>query len=93
MLIDVEYARKKRIAGRDPPYPRKAEADGIEGLVVVKVFIDPSGRVTQVIFLRGHPAFDDAVRKSIGGWRFAPHVVGGTAVPVYTVFRFTFQLA
>lgn len=93
MRIDVEYARKRRIAGGDPPYPRRAEADGIEGLVEVKIFIDPSGKVSQVVFLRGHPAFDDTVRKAIGGWRFSPHVVSGVAVPVYTVFRFTFQLA
>jgi len=91
--IDVEYARKKRIAGRDPSYPRRAEANGTEGLVVVKVVIDPAGRVTQTVFLQGHPAFDDAVRSAIAGWRFAPHLVNGVAVPVYTVFRFTFKLA
>ena len=91
--VDVEYARKRRILGRDPPYPPRAERDGVEGLVVVKVVIDSKGLVAQTTILRGHPAFDGTVRKAIAAWRFAPHVVNGTAVAVYTVFRFTFRLS
>lgn len=91
-LLDVETVRKRRIAGSDPPYPPRAESKGTEGVVVVRVVIDSTGRVIQSVILQTHPAFEQAVRDSIAQWRFTPHRVGGTAVSVYTVFRFTFKL-
>jgi protein TonB len=90
---DVAFVRKRRIEGSDPAYPPKAERNGIEGVVVAKVVISPQGQVTEVVLMQSHPAFEQAVRDAIAGWKFAPHVVAGKAVAVYTVFRFTFKLS
>ena len=90
---DVAFVRKRRIEGSDPAYPPKAERNGIEGVVVAKVVIGPQGQVTEVVLMQSHPAFEQAVRDAIAGWKFAPHVVAGKAVAVYTVFRFTFKLS
>jgi TonB family protein len=92
MVLDESYVRKRRIAGQDPAYPPRAESKGIEGIVVARVTIDTKGRVSQCVFLRTDPAFEQAVRKAITSWRFTPHVVGGDAVSVHTVFRFIFKL-
>jgi len=90
---DVAFVRKRRIEGNDPAYPPRAERNGIEGVVVAKVVISPQGQVTEVVLVQSHPAFEQAVRDAIAGWKFAPHVVAGKAVAVYTVFRFTFKLS
>ncbi len=84
--------RRRRIQGSDPRYPRKAEREGIEGVLVAKVVIGRDGRVTGISLLQNHPAFERAVRAAISGWRFAPYRVEGSAVSVSTVFRFTFRL-
>lgn len=89
---DVAFVRKRRIEGRDPAYPPKAERNGVEGMVVAKVVIGPQGSVTEVVLLQTHPAFEEVVRDAIAGWKFAPHMVSGKAVAVYTIFRFTFKL-
>jgi protein TonB len=89
---DVAFVRKRRIEGRDPGYPPKAERNGVEGVVVAKVVIDPQGSVTEVVLLQNHPAFEEVVRDAIAGWKFAPHMVAGKAVALYTIFRFTFKL-
>jgi len=89
---DVAFVRKRRIEGQDPAYPPKAERNGIEGVVVAKVVIGPQGQVTEVVIMQTHPAFEEVVRDTIAGWKFAPHLVDGKAVAVYTIFRFTFKL-
>jgi len=90
--MDVELVRKRRSEGRDPAYPSMALSRNIEGVVVAKITIGVDGRVTDIQFMQTHPAFERAVRAAVEGWRFQPHIVGGRAVSVYSIFRFTFKL-
>jgi len=90
---DVVEVLKNRITGEDPPYPASALAREIEGQVVVKITISPDGRVTDMQFIKSHPAFDRVVRQTVEGWKFTPHIVNGRAVSVYTVWTFTFKLS
>lgn len=57
----------------DPVYPNGARRAGVQGTVVMDVTIDASGRVTDVVVLRGLPlgvsrAADEAVRR----WHYRP---------------------
>ena len=85
--------RRRRVAGHDPAYPAKAERNGVEGVVMAKIVIGPDGRVSDVILMQTHPAFDATVRDAIAGWKFSPLFVNGEAATIYTVFRFTFKLS
>lgn len=85
-------------AGFDPPvatnaetpiaYPSALFADGVEGTVVLRLFIDASGTVvtdsTAIAEGSGYPALDSAALAGVPQLRFAPARRDGT--PVATAF-------
>jgi protein TonB len=87
-----DIIKKRRIAGREPEYPRIARLAGIESLIVVKIYITSEGAVGEIQFLKSDPNFDQAVRDAIKTWKFTPHTINGTPVGTYTVYKFVFKL-
>jgi TonB family protein len=75
-----------------PEYPADAREQGIEAVVIATVVISTEGRVTRVVIRRGHPLFDDAVRRALLSWRYTPARVAGEAVEVYWNVRVPFRL-
>lgn len=69
-------------------YPPDLLAQGVEGIVVLHLFVDANGvaapESTRVAESSGYPAFDSAARAAVPQIRFAPAVHGGT--PVATTF-------
>ena len=65
-----------------PHYPEFARRKGWEGLVVVRVVVDASGRPRSVKVHSGsgYGVLDHAAVQTVKGWRFHPRVVGGAAV-------------
>ena len=57
-----------------PKYPEIAQEAGIEGTVIVQVFVDYKGRVKETIILKGIPntGLDDAAIAAIRETRFEP---------------------
>ena len=57
-----------------PKYPEVAQEAGIEGTVIVQVFVDYKGRVKETIILKGIPntGLDDAAIAAIRETRFEP---------------------
>lgn len=77
----------------EPAYPRRADEDGIEALVEVRVLVDERGRVEQVEVL-GAPAgygFEAAVRKAAARWRFEAARLGGVPVPQWVRIPWHFK--
>ncbi len=89
---EIEFVRKRRIAGSEPSYPANALKNEVEGTVVVKLTIGPDGKITDMVVMQTHPAFERTVRDALAGWKFSPHIVNGQAVSIYTIVKFTFQL-
>lgn len=77
-----------------PRYPRRARADGIEGLVVVRVIIGTDGRVepehTRVI--RSVPPLDAAAISAVSQWRFSP-ALGRQGRPVRVIVEIPVQFS
>lgn len=79
-------------------YPKELLRDGVEGEVVVRFIVDPSGHVrpksVQVISST-HPAFTRVVVDALRTLAFDPARVGGIAVPqtVQEPFNFSIQKA
>ncbi|WP_395834806.1 TonB family protein [Archangium violaceum] len=77
-----------------PTYPRRAKADGIEGLVMVRVIIGTDGRIepehTQVI--RSVPALDAAAISAVSQWRFSP-AIGKQGRPVRVIVEIPVQFS
>lgn len=87
-----EVIKNRRIAGRDPAYPRIARAAGLEATIIVKIFITPEGRVGDAKFLKSDKHFEPAVRAALKGWKFTPHMINNRPVGTYTVYKFVFKL-
>lgn len=89
-LPDAATAKK----GDDPPvmlnasspvgYPAALYARGIEGKVVLQLYVDEQGKLrtdsTRVSESSGYPAFDSAALAAVPSFKFAPALRNGTPV-------------
>jgi len=82
------------LAIRSPVYPSFARRRGLEGDVTVKLLIDEEGHVKQVevIEVKGHAGFRQAVLKVAKLWRFTPPRHQGRRVRVWAVKTVHFDL-
>ncbi len=87
-----EVIQKRRVAGHDPKYPPLARKAKLRATVMVKIFIEPDGKVGFTKVLKGHPVFEPAVLEAIHSWRFKPYSINGRPVGTYTVYKFVFQI-
>ena len=77
-----------------PKYPEIAQEAGIEGTVVVQVFVDDKGRVKETIILKGIPntGLDEAAADAIRNVRFRPAKQRERAVGVWISIPVNFRL-
>lgn len=72
----IEKATKKV----DPLYPQTAKNVGISGLVRVKLVIDESGSVANIVWTEGPMLLRQAAQDAVRQWKFRPVVVDGKPV-------------
>lgn len=84
----------KRISGRDPAYPRRELARGIEGEVLLRVLVNPAGaaQTIEVIGGSGNRHLELAAIRAVKGWRFQPHSVNGAPQSAWAQVPFVFHL-
>ncbi len=77
-----------------PKYPEIAQEAGIEGTVVVQVFVDDKGRVKETVILKGIPntGLDEAASDAIRDVRFRPARQRERAVGVWISIPVNFRL-
>ena len=77
-----------------PKYPEIAQEAGIEGTVVVQVYIDEKGRVKETLILSGIPntGLDEAATDAIRKVRFRPAKQRERAVGVWISIPVNFRL-
>ncbi len=77
-----------------PKYPEIAQEAGIEGTVVVQVFVDDKGRVKETLILKGIPntGLDEAASEAIRTVRFRPAKQRERAVGVWISIPVNFRL-
>jgi protein TonB len=73
------------ISGAGPVYPASAQAQGIEGEVVVVYDVTLDGEVTNARVVESTPTgvFDEAALAAVRSWRFKPPLVDGVAQPAF----------
>lgn len=77
------------------PYPAALYADGVEGEVMLYLFVDQTGAVihdsTRIAQSSGHSEFDAAALQAAPTLRFVPAHVGDSAVaaPIQVPIRFS----
>ncbi len=77
-----------------PKYPEIAQEAGIEGTVVVQVFVDKKGRVKDTVILKGIPntGLDESATQAIRSVRFRPAKQRERAVGVWISIPVNFRL-
>jgi protein TonB len=77
-----------------PKYPEIAQEAGIEGTVVVQVFVDRRGRVKDTVILKGIPntGLDESATQAIRSVRFRPAKQRERAVGVWISIPVNFRL-
>ncbi len=77
-----------------PKYPDMAQEAGIEGTVIVQVFVDKKGRVKETLILKGIPntGLDEAAIEAIRKTRFKPAKQRERAVGVWISIPVNFRL-
>lgn len=74
-------------------YPERELRDGIEGDVLLELFVSETGGVDSVRVVEGlTPGLDDAARTAALSFEFTPARVDGQPVPVYVQFAYRFSL-
>jgi protein TonB len=77
-----------------PEYPVAAQKRGLEGQVLLKVHVLPSGKPDDVTVARssGHAVLDDAALKAVMRWVFEPARRGQTAIEGWVQVPLNFRI-
>ncbi|MDR3749709.1 MAG: TonB family protein [Acidobacteriota bacterium] len=68
-----------------PEYPPLAQAARIQGNVILQISIDPSGSVSTLRVVRGHPMLVQAAIAVVRNWKYAPFELNGQPVSAVTL--------
>jgi len=92
----IDYATPLYRINLPPKYPRSARHRGLEGTVLVEVFVNIAGKVKELKLLKssGYTILDNAALKAVRKWSFSPGSVNGTleAMRVRVPIRFRLNL-
>lgn len=91
--VDVYEVPPRPVHLQEPVYPRAAQDMGIEGTVILILYVDIDGSVTRAEVLRSdNPLFDDAAVEAGLKCRFTPAESAGRPIRVKLVFPVNFRL-
>jgi protein TonB len=76
----------------EPRYPEIAREAGVEGTVLVRALVSPSGRIERIEIVRSSPMFDDSAREALARWVFKPAWHQGRPVRVWVAIPVRFRL-
>jgi len=65
-----------------PIYPSAALAARVQGVVILEIDVDTTGKVVQANLLRSIPLLNQAAIDAVLQWRYEPTIVNGVAVPI-----------
>ena len=77
----------------EPEYPRLAKLMRLEGTVVLKAVISPSGRVEKLEVRAGHPLLAQAAIEAVSLWRYRPYILNREPIAVETEITVRFMLS
>ena len=78
----------------NPTYPALAQEAGIEGKVILNVYVDENGRVQNALVIKGVPntGLDEAALDAIKQWEYKPALQRGKPVGVWVSQIIKFEL-
>ncbi len=90
----VPYEKEPQIVKKvEPKYPELAMRAGLEGKVIVKIWVDKEGKVKQVVVLKSDAEiFDGPAVEAAKQFVFTPAYMNNGPVAVWVSFPFRFKL-
>jgi protein TonB len=83
----------KLISKVDPVYPADAQAEGVEGTVVLKGIVSKDGRLLSVkVVSGGDQRLATAAVNAVQLWQYQPALLNGEPVEVITTIALAFRL-
>jgi TonB family protein len=84
--------QKRLVNSIAPEYPDVARLAGIEGDVTLRIFIGRDGTIRGLTPVSGPPVLARAAMRAVEQWRYAPTLVDGHPVDVFTTVTLAFFL-
>lgn len=97
LRIRVSQGVSDRLVEKRVPanYPEEAKRRHLQGDVILKVIISPTGDVSDVSLLRGDPLLASAAKDAVKQWKYKPYLLNGQPVEMeaQVTVPFTLQTA
>jgi protein TonB len=90
--VDADEMQKHIELSVPPVYPEVARQAGIEGDVVLRVYVSSSGRVTDMKILDGPPILARAAVEAVQQWQYQSPRLNGRPANVVTTLVVSFRL-
>jgi len=88
--VPPDEAAKRVAKAPKPAYPPLAEQARIQGNVILEVWIDETGKTTNISLVRGHPMLVSAAIEAVRKWTYQPFTVDGKPATVKTFVMVSF---
>ena len=85
-------AAPRRTKTISPSYPQEALAQGVRGIVILEILIDPQGKVKSAEVIRSIPLLDEAALSAVRNWEYEVTKIDGRPVSVKLTVPITFAL-
>jgi TonB family protein len=90
--VDAEEMQKHIERSVAPVYPKVARQAGVEGDVVLRVYVSSSGRVTDLRVIDGAPILARAAVEAVQQWQYQAPRMNGRPASVVTTLVVSFRL-
>jgi TonB family protein len=93
VALPPDVAEDNLLERIEPDYPDEARQQGIQGAVVLDLYIRKDGTVQNVGLVSGPPALVGAATAAVRQWKFKPYRVKGAAVETQTRVTLGFMVS
>ena len=93
-VTPAEFVPPAFLIRKEPVYPDKTRRAGIEGRVVLKIFISATGviRSTEVVVSSGNQALDQSALQAVRASKFSPAISDHLPVESHATASYRFEL-
>ena len=90
--VGGSISEPKKLKHVPPVYPDIAQANRVQGVVIIEAVIDPAGYVSYAKVLRSVDLLDQAAVDAVRQWEFTPTLLNGVPVSVIMTVTVNFSL-
>jgi TonB family protein len=90
--VDPADQQKRLVNSIAPEYPDVARLAGIEGDVTLRIFVGQDGTIRGITPVAGPPVLARAAMRAVEQWHYAPALIDGHPVDVFTTVTLAFRL-